>query len=567
MASVPAETNASNVPAAREGDAPESRSDLFLGFNRLNLLRQIGLMVGLAASVALGLAVVLWAQEPNYQPVVGDLSSYNPQDVTSILESNGINYKMDPRTGALLVPSEQVYNARLKLAAEGVTDQKTMGYELLDQERGLGTSQFMETISYRRGLEGELARTIASMRGVRNARVHLAIPERSVFVRDAREPSASVFLEVFAGRRPEQEQISAIVNLVAGSVPMMSKDQVTVVDQNGNLLTGMESQGDADRMQDQYEYTAKVEERLTRRVASLIAPIVGDGRYRAEVSADLDFSSVEQAEELFNPEQQAVRSERELTEQRAAGAQGGIPGALSNQPPAKATVPEQAAGAEGEEGAAPQPVNVRRESTRNYEMDRTVSYVRQELGRIKRVTVALAVDDMKVVDPQTGEVSYQPWPEQELQRLSMLVRDAVGYSAARGDSVTVMNTAFAPEEAVEFEAPGFWEQPWFWDLMKQVLAGLVILVLVLGLLRPTLKSLSGGGQKERGLDTSDGGYGGLDEIEGGDELRKAMSSQDDLLLPGATDSYDRQLNALKGLIAEDPARVAQVMRQWVNVDD
>ncbi len=567
MASVPAETNASNVPAAREGDAPESRSDLFLGFNRLNLLRQIGLMVGLAASVALGLAVVLWAQEPNYQPVVGDLSSYNPQDVTSILDSNGIDYKMDPRTGALLVPSEQVYNARLKLAAEGVTDQKTMGYELLDQERGLGTSQFMETISYRRGLEGELARTIASMRGVRNARVHLAIPERSVFVRDARDPSASVFLEVFAGRRPEQEQISAIVNLVAGSVPMMTKDQVTVVDQNGNLLTGMESKGDADRMQDQYEYTAKVEERLTRRVASLIAPIVGDGRYRAEVSADLDFSSVEQAEELFNPEQQAVRSERELTEQRVTGAQGGIPGALSNQPPADATVPEQAAGADGEEGAAAQPVNVRRESTRNYEMDRTVSYVRQELGRIKRVTVALAVDDMKVVDPQTGEVSYQPWPEQELQRLSMLVRDAVGYSAARGDSVTVMNTAFAPEETVEFEAPGFWEQPWFWDLMKQVLAGLVILVLVLGLLRPTLKSLSGGGQRERGLDTSDSGYGGLDEIEGGDELRKAMSSQDDLLLPGATDSYDRQLNALKGLIAEDPARVAQVMRQWVNVDD
>ena len=567
MASVPAETNASNMPAAREGDAPESRSDLFMGFNRLNLLRQIGLMVGLAASVALGLAVVLWAQEPNYQPVVGDLSSYNPQDVTTILESNGIDYKMDPRTGALLVPSEQVYDARLKLAAEGVTDRQTMGYELLDQERGLGTSQFMETISYRRGLEGELARTVASMRGVRNARVHLAIPERSVFVRDARDPSASVFLEVFAGRRPEQEQINAIVNLVAGSVPMMSKEHVTVVDQNGNLLTGKESQSTADQMADQYEYTAKVEERLTRRVASLIAPIVGDGRYRAEVSADLDFSSVEQAEELFNPEQQAVRSERELTEQRAAGAQGGIPGALANQPPADATVPEQAAGADGEE-AAPQPVNVRRESTRNYEMDRTVSYRRQELGRVKRVTVALAVDDMKVVDPQTGEVSYEPWPEQELQRLSMLVRDAVGYSAARGDSVTVMNTAFAPEEAVEFEAPAFWEQPWFWDLMKQVLAGLVILVLVLGLLRPTLKSLSGGGQRERGLDSgSGGGYGGLDDIEGGDELRKAMSAQDDLLLPGATDGYDRQLNALKGLIAEDPARVAQVMRQWVNVDD
>ena len=568
MASVPAETAASDLPATQESDTPESRSNPLLGFNRLNLLRQVGLMVGLAASVALGVAVVLWAQEPNYQPVVGDLSAYNPQDVTTILDSNGIDYKMDPRTGALLVPSEQVYNARLKLAAEGVTDQKTMGYELLDQERGLGTSQFMETISYRRGLEGELARTIAAMRGVRNARVHLAIPERSVFIRDAREPTASVFLEVFAGRRPEPEQIRAIVNLVAGSIPMMNRDQVTVVDQNGNLLTGDEVQAETDRMKDQYEYTSRVEERLTRRVASLIGPIVGEGRYRAEVTADLDFSAVERAEELYNPEQQAVRSERELSEQRVAGAQGGIPGALANQPPGAATVPEQANAAQGEDGApAAPPVNVRSESTRNYELDRTVSYTRQELGAVKRVTVALAVDDMKVVDPETGEVSYQPWPEAELQRLSMLVRDAVGYSASRGDSVTVMNTAFAPEEAVEFEAPGFWEQPWFWDLMKQVLAGLVILILVLGLLRPTLKTLSGGGRRERGEGGEEGEYGGLADIEGGQALRDAMSSQDDLLLPGATDSYDRQLNALKGLIAEDPARVAQVMRQWVNVDD
>lgn len=567
MASVPAQTTASDVPATQDADAPESRSNLLLGFNRLNLLRQVGLMVGLAASVALGVAVVLWAQEPNYQPVVGDLSAYNPQDVTTILDSNGIKYRMDPRTGALLVPSNEVHNARLKLAAEGVTDRRTIGYELLDQDRGLGTSQFMETISYRRGLEGELARTIATMRGVRNARVHLAIPERSVFIRDAREPTASVFLEVFAGRRPEQEQIRAIVNLVAGSVPMMSREQVTVVDQNGNLLTGDETRANADQMKDQYEYTARVEDRLSRRVASMIAPIVGNGRFRTEVTADLDFSAVERAEELYNPEQQAVRSERELSEQRGAGANGGIPGALSNQPPGNATVPEQAAGQEGDGAPAAPPVNVRRESTRNYELDRTVSYTRQQLGGIKRVTVALAVDDMKVVNPETGQVTYEPWPESELQRLSMLVRDAVGYSAARGDSVTVMNTAFSPEESVEFDTPGFWEQPWFWDLMKQVLAGLVILILVLGLLRPTLKSLSGAGTKERSDESDGGGYGGLDGIEGGDALRDAMSAQDDLLLPGATDSYDRQLNALKGLIAEDPARVAQVMRQWVNVDD
>ena len=565
MASVPAETSSSNMPAARGDDTGESRSDLIFGFNRLNLLRQVGLMVGLAASVALGVAVVLWAQEPNYQPVVGDMSGYNPQDVTTILDANNIDYRMDPRTGALLVPSDEVYNARLKLAAEGVTDEQTMGYELLGQDRGLGTSQFMETISFRRGLEGELARTIGSMRTVRAARVHLAIPERSVFVRDARTPTASVFLEVIAGRRLEQEQIASIVNLVAGSIPEMSKDNVTVVDQSGNLLTGREDGGDSQQIEDQYDYTSRVEDRLARRVASMVRPVVGDGRFRAEVTADLDFSSVEQAEELFNPEQQAVRSERQMSERRAGGGASGIPGALSNQPPAQPTVPEQAT-ADDEGNVQAPPVNVREESTRNYEMDRTVSYIRQELGRIKRLSVALAVDDMKVVDPQTGEVSYEPWPEQELQRLTMLVRDAVGYSAARGDSVTVMNTAFAAEEQIEFEAPAFWEQPWFWDLMKQVLAGLVILVLVLGLLRPTLKSLSGGGRSERRGD-SDDGYDGLDGIEGGDALREAMHSQDDLLLPGATDSYDRQLNALKGLIAEDPARVSQVMRQWVNVDD
>jgi len=319
-------------------------------------------------------------------------------------------------------------------------------------------------------------------------------------------------------------------------------------------------------MKDQYEYTAQVEERLSRRVASLISPIIGDGRYRAEVTADLDFSAVERAEELFNPDQQAVRSERELVDQRGGNAQGGVPGALSNQPPGAATVPEQAGDGEDGEGGNEAPVNVRRESTRNYEVDRTVSYTRQEMGAINRVTVALAVDDKRVVDPETGEVNFEPWSEEELQRLSMLVRDAVGYSAARGDSVTVMNTPFAQEETVEYEEPGFWEQPWFWDLMKQVLAGLVILILVLGLLRPTLKALSGGGRSgKEGEDEGD--YGSLDGIEGGDALRDAMSSQDDLLLPGATEGYDRHLNALKGLIADDPARVSQVLRQWVNVDD
>ncbi|MBS3805095.1 MAG: flagellar M-ring protein FliF [Oleiphilaceae bacterium] len=566
MASVPAQTSSIDQTEPENAGGLEGRSDLFFGFNRLTLLRQIGLMVGLAASVALGVAVVLWAQEPNYQPVVGDLSSYNSQEVTQILEQAGIEYRMEPRSGALLVPAEDVYDARLKLAAQGVTDQKTIGYEILDQDRGLGTSQFMETVTYRRGLEGELARTTSSMRSVKGARVHLAIPKRSVFVRDARTPTASVFLDVIAGRRLEEEQIAAITNLVAGSIPEMSKDNVTIIDQNGRLLSARERNTDRRRMEDQYDFNSRVEERLNSRIASMINPIIGDGRFRTQVTADLNFSSVEQAEELFNPGQNAIRSESESSESLGAGAMGGVPGALSNQPPAAAEAPEEADGDDQEAGeTAAQPRNVRSQSTRNYEMDRTVSYVRQEQGQIERLSVAVAVDDMKVVDPETGAVSYEPWPENELQRITMLVRDAVGYSAARGDSVTVMNTAFAAEEAIEFVDPAFWEQPWFWDLMKQVLAGLVVLVLVVGLLRPTLKNLAGGARRDRSLGDGDG-YDDLDGL-GSDDIKQAMTESDELLLPGATDSYDKHLNALKGLIAEDPARVAQVMRQWVNVDD
>lgn len=570
MAAVPADTANNNTPATSD-EAGESRgsNDLIFGFNRLNLLRQIGLMVGLAASVALGVAVVLWAQEPNYQPVLGDLSNYNPQEVTQILDQAGIEYKMDTRSGALLVASDDVYNARLKLAADGVADEKTVGYELLDKDQGLGTSQFMENISFRRGLEGELVRTITSLDSIRGARVHLAIPKRSVFVRDARKPSASIFVDVRSGRRMKGEQINAIVNMVAASIPEMSSEDVTVVDQSGNLLSDQDSDSSHQKMQDQYEYDQRIEDKLTKRVASIVSPIVGADRFRAEVSADLDFSSVESAKELYNPDQRAIRSEQESTEKRSGSGNGGIPGALSNQPPGEAAAPEQTGGEEGDdaEGAAPasQPVNVRSASTRNYELDRTVSYIRQQQGGIKRLTVAVAVDDQRTINPETGDVSYTPWSEQALRRLTMLVRDAVGYSAARGDSVTVMNTAFAPQKAISYEAPGFWEQPWFWNLMKQVLAGLVILILVVGLLRPVLKSLSGSDNKrDRAL-----GDDGTDDLDANQNkaLEHAMGNNEDLLLPAGADGYDRQLNALKGVIAEDPARVATVMRQWVNVDD
>ncbi len=584
MASVPAEVNGGNAGSQQgEGQAEGSaanRSNLLLGFNRLSLLRQVALLFAVAASVALGFALVLWVQQPSYQPVLGDMNQYDPQNVTQILDQAGIDYKIQPSSGALLVPSDQVFQARMKLAAAGVTDNKTVGFELLDKSQGLGTSQFMEMARYRQAMQGELERTISSLQSVHSARVHLAIPKESVFVNDNRKPSASVFVDVYAGQRLSHEQVQAIVNLVASSVPEMSRKDVTVVDQKGNLLTGSDDESPMDQQADtQLKYTHNYESMLNRRIANLLRPIVGDGRFRSEVSADLDFSSQEQAQELYNPDQKALRSEHVVNEKRTGDASGGVPGALSNQPPGNAkaqpmanNIQQQNNGNNGNGGQAStsqsqsqSPTDVRQQSTRNYELDRTLNYTRRAVGQVQRLTVAVAVDDVKTVDPQTGKVTYKPWSKDQLQRLTMLVRDAVGYSAARGDSVTVVNTAFAPEQKQAAPTVHFWEQDWFQNAIRPAAGVLIVLVIALLLVRPTLKNLAASGRTAR--DEAIGGVDDLEGIEGGSAIREALGQSDDLLLPGAGDGYDRQLNTLKGLIAEDPARVAQVIRQWVNADE
>ncbi len=567
MASVPAEIN--DLPD--DNDLPavsESQNDMLLGFNKLSLIRQVGLMVGLAASVALGLAVVLWAQDPSYQPLITNLQNYDAAEISTILDENGFNYKVDPKTGILLVESDSIYQARLKLAAAGIKDNEAVGFELLDKDQGLGTSQFMEQTRYRRGLEGELSRTIASMRNIRKARVHLAIPKRTVFVRDQRRPTASVFVEVYAGRDLTAEQVKSIVNLIANSVPEMNKKDISVVDHKGALLTEDEEDSSAKLATKEFDYTRKMEDVLKRRVNSILEPVAGMGRFRSEVSADIDFSAVETAEEVFNPDLQALRSEQTVDEQRVSGGSGGVPGALSNQPPGAANAPEVAKGGPGAGGQ--NLADIRKQATRNYEVDRTISYSKQQQGRVKRLTVAVVVDDIKKINPETGEFTYEPWPQAELERLTILVRNAVGYSAARGDSVSVINSPFQPEEVVPLEAPKFWEQAWFLELLKPAMALLFILILLLGLVRPALKNLaaSGAHEKELALAGDDEGLATLDDLESGGGMdRVTLSATDEFLLPGASEGYDKQINALKGLIAEDPARVAQVVRQWVNVDD
>ena len=546
-------------------------SDLVEGFNNLNILRQAGLMVGLAASVAIGFAVVLWTQGEDYRPLYGSLDRLDSAEVVELLEMNDIKFKVDGSTSALLVAEQDVHKARLKLAEAGIPGDKSMGFELLDQEQPLGTSQFMEGARYRRSLEGELARTITSIHSVRSARVHLAIPKRSVFVRDSRKPTASVFVELFPGRGIKPKQVKAIANLVASSIPEMAMEDVTVVDQKGNLLSTGEENWELVMAARQREYTRKLETDITQRINSILDPVVGSGRYKAEVSADVDFTQVEQAEEIFNPDLPAVRSEQTLDEQRV-GAEtiGGVPGALTNQPGPDGAAPEVANRRGGDNQAQP-PSNTRKQSTRNYELDRTVSYTRHQMGKLRRLTVAVVVDDRLGLDGE-GNTQVAAWSENELERLSILVRDAVGFSAARGDSVNVLNSPFVGREEVTITEPPIWEQPWFLSIAKQLAGVLIIIALILGLLRPVLKGLTVAGVKTKEAEEAremaaleEAGLTAFDNLS--DETVTLTGSGDALALPSPEESYEQQLNAVKGLIAEDPGRVAQVIKGWVNVDE
>ena len=593
-----AEAAVANVPAKAEPGEPK-KPLLGLSFlenlAEMSVLRQLGLLVGLAASVAIGFAVVLWSQQPDYRPLYGSLNGMDASQVVDTLTTSGIDYTIEPNSGALLVKADDLARARMRLAAAGVapTD-NSVGFEILDREQSLGTSQFMEATRYRRGLEGELARTVASLNNVKAARVHLAMPKASVFVRDERKPSASVLVELYPGRALEPSQVMAIVNLVATSVPELDKGQVTVVDQKGNLLSDQQELSELSMAGKQFDYTRRMETLFTQRVHNILQPVLGTGRYKAEVSADVDFSSVESTSEMFNPDQPALRSEQQVNEQRQSSLPPqGVPGALSNQPPGPAAAPQQAAGAAAPAGPiaagqplvdangqqimdpvtgqpmlAPYPADKREQSTRNFELDRSISYTRQQQGRLRRLSVAVVVDDQLRVDPATGESSRVPWTTDDLARFTRLVQDSVGFDASRGDSVSVINTAFTASQGEEIPDIPFYTQPWFWDIVKQVLGVLFILVLVFGVLRPVLNNITGGGRGKELAGSGDvelGEMGGLDGELSND--RVSLGGPQSIMLPSPSEGYDAQLNAIKSLVAEDPGRVAQVVKEWINADE
>jgi len=538
----------------------------------LPIVRQLALLIGLAAAIAGGISLYFWAQEPGYTPLYGNLSEKDAADVADALRAANVDYRLDAATGRVLVAPGKVHEARLQLASQGLPKGTALGMEMIQQEQGFGTSQFIEVARYQLALETELARTVSSLMAVKNARVHLALPKASAFSRNRESASASVLVELYPGRRLEAGQVASIVHIVASSVPSLPTSAVMVSDQHGNLLTAEESNSELARSGEQFGYRQKIEADYVRRIEQLLTPMMGPGRVSAQVTADVDFSVTEEVREAYSPNPGAVRSEQTAEELSpgiagAAGAGGalaaaqGVPGATSNQPPdASQAVPLQAGAAAAPAAAVAQSRN----STRNYELDKTVSHTRKGAGRVQRLSVAVLVDNLPQTD-SSGAVTSVPLKPEQLAAVEALVREAVGFDAQRGDSMSVQNAAFLRDERpLEVEPLPLWQQPVVRDVARQGLGALVLLVLLFAVLRPLLRSLL---NPQRPTERSLADAMAFEALTAEPATHAQESSTTAADAPmTAPKAYEQKLGLARNAVAQDPKRVAQVVKTWIGAE-
>jgi flagellar M-ring protein FliF len=528
--------------------------------SRQPVMKQVGFLLAIAASIVLGGNVFMWSKSPNYQILFSGMQPIETSEVVTILQQSNIRYKLDPASGALLVPSADVQGLRLKLAAAGLPRSSSQGMDMLDEEQGFGTSQFVERARYQRAMEEELARSISEIYNVSSARVHLATPKQSVFVRERKKPTASVVVNLHAGRNLDRGQVSAISHMVSSSVPNMSSKDVTIVDQKGKLLTNGRQEEGVAMSNSQMQYSQKLEQGYIRRIEDILSPIVGLDGVRAQVVAEVDFTVTEQTQERYNPDLAAIRSEQIQEDSRVgSGIVGGVPGALSNQPPGGGVAPEQVtANTDLATGEATSQKSGRssKSSTRNFELDRTISHTRLAPGSIRRLSVAVLVNERRTTDAE-GNLTSTPLTENEMTRINALVMDAIGFNKARGDSLNVVNAPFVVPAAVEpLPALPIWEQAWVWDLAKQALGGLLVLFLVFGVIRPAFKDMNKVPVNENGA------AGGMTAAQaatasGGDNIAQITTGSADM---------EEQMTNVRSLVQQDPALVAQVVKNWTASD-
>jgi flagellar M-ring protein FliF len=580
MATTPDAPLQNPTAAPGAGGASAFRQRIEAGLARLSNQQKLALIVALAAVVVLIVGSLLYGQRPDYKVLFSNLSEKDGGTIITALEQMNVPYKFSESGGAILVPAEKVHEARLRLATQGLPRGGTVGFELLENQK-FGITQFAEQVNYQRALEGELARTIQTVAAVQMARVHLAIPKPSVFVREEAKPSASVMLHLHPGRQLEPQQVAGITHLVASSIPNMPTGNISIVDQNGTLISQLKSAlTEAGLDPAQLKYVRDVEASVIKRIEDILLPITGTGKMRVQVAADIDFAQTEQTAETFrpntDPQNAAIRSQQSNENIAGTANPSGVPGALSNQPPVPATAPLTSpavpgAGAPAAQGGTTpgrainagvnaavssigQPLNSQKAATINYEVDKTITHTKNPLGRVKRLSVAVLVDNKSDKDKQGRSVS-RALTDAEVKQLSDLAKEAMGYSQPRGDSLLVVNSSFSPL-ADEPSLP-IWKQAGFWDLVKELvkyllIAGVVAYIFV-AVIRPLLKQMfpppepAGAGAAGGTISVTDEAVAGEDE----EELNLAYAT------------YEKKLERAKKIAIEDPKSVANIMKDWI----
>jgi flagellar M-ring protein FliF len=529
------------------------------------------LIVAVAFLAAVVAGLVLWSRQPDYRVLFSNLSDRDGGAIVAALQQGNIPYRLSDGGGAILVPSEQVHETRLRLASQGLPKNGSVGFELMDNQK-FGISQFAEQVNYQRALEGELEKTIGSISSVKTARVHLAIPKPTVFVREKELPTASVMVNLYPGRVLDEGQVLAIAHMVSSGVPDMPVKNVNIVDQDGNLLTQQSAVSGLDASQ--LKYVQQIEHNTQKRIDAILAPLFGSGNARSQVSADVDFSKLEQTAESYgpnaNPQATSIRSQQssESSESSGAGASG-VPGALSNQPPQPASAPIVAPASDAT-GAAVKttPTNLRKDTTTNYEVDRTVRHFEQATGGIKRLSVAVVVNYQKQVDAK-GNVTMTPLSAEKLAQVQQLVKDAMGYDEKRGDSVNVVNSTFSGDTNVMPDVP-WWRTPDMIargiQLAKYLGIGIVALFLYFSMVKPAMRRAFPPPEPPAALTPPDE----LSLLDGPSmpDTKTAEEDKDaEVSLLGHESSkakFERNLDYARMVARQDPRIVATVVKNWVS---
>lgn len=551
----------------------EQKSGFAASLGSVDILRQITIVVALAICLAIAVFVIMLANEPEYR-VLAKLPTKQLITTMDFLDANQVEYQQENNT--ISVPADEYQNVKLLLAREGLTDEPSQGEDILMKDMGFGVSQRLERERLKFGREQQISKTIEQLKSISGAKVLLAIPRENIFARREKNPSATVVLTMQRGKILSEEEVDAVVDIVASAVQGLMPNRVTVTDQNGRLLNSGSQDSISSRSRKEFEIEQKREQEYMEKIDSILIPVVGLGNYTAQVDITMDFTNVEETQRRYNSDLPALRSEMSVESTNIGGALGGIPGALTNQPPVASAIPEDATGGQKKS----MPSRKHSESTKNYELDEAISHTKQQAGVVRRVSVSVALD--YVAGPSAPPVegatnapaaSFVPRSAAETASIRRLLQGSIGFDLQRGDVLEVVTIPFnRPDFGVVTVLP-MWQQPWFIKVLKLVLGALVIIVLILAVVRPMLKRLI---YPEQTPD--DYGDKSLDgHIDLGDETMDMLTSDFDagavgfaadgsLQLPDLHRDED-VLKAVRALVANEPELSSQVVKSWLNEDE